>query len=71
MSKYRQIARLEPVIMVEGTLQKHDGVVNVVAEHLRPIQHHRKRTASTDAREPGQELRLTSGAAEPARTHLC
>ena len=37
--KYRQIARLEPVIIVEGTLQKHDGVVNIVAQQLRPIQH--------------------------------
>jgi error-prone DNA polymerase len=38
--RYRQIARLEPIIIVEGTFQQHDGVVNVVAEHLRPIQHH-------------------------------
>ena len=38
--KYRQIARLEPVIIVEGTLQKHDGIVNIVAQQLRPIQDH-------------------------------
>jgi error-prone DNA polymerase len=37
--KYRQIARLEPVIIVEGTLQKHDGIVNIVAQQLWPIQH--------------------------------
>ena len=37
--KYRQIARLEPVIVVEGTLQKHDGIVNIVAQQLWPIQH--------------------------------
>jgi error-prone DNA polymerase len=36
--KYRQIARLEPVIIVEGTLQKHDGTANIVAQQLRPIQ---------------------------------
>ena len=36
--KYRQIARLEPVIIVEGTLQKHDGIVNIVAQQLRPIK---------------------------------
>jgi error-prone DNA polymerase len=36
--RYRQIARLEPVIIVEGILQKHSGVVNVIAEHLRSIQ---------------------------------
>jgi error-prone DNA polymerase len=37
--RYRQIARLEPIIIVEGTLQQHDGIVNVVAGRLRPIQH--------------------------------
>jgi error-prone DNA polymerase len=37
--RHRQIARLEPIVIVEGTLQQHDGVINVVAEHLRPIQH--------------------------------
>jgi error-prone DNA polymerase len=36
--KYRQIARLEPVIIVEGTLQKHDGIVNIVAQQLLPIR---------------------------------
>jgi error-prone DNA polymerase len=39
--KYRQIARLEPVIIVEGTLQKHDGIVNIVAQQLRPIKQSR------------------------------
>ena len=37
--KYRQVARLEPIIVVEGILQKNDGVVNVVAERLHPIRH--------------------------------
>ena len=37
--KYRQVARLEPIIVVEGILQKNDGVVNVVAERLLPIRH--------------------------------
>ena len=37
--KYRQAARLEPVIVVEGTLQKHDGVVNVIARRLQPVPH--------------------------------
>jgi error-prone DNA polymerase len=40
--KYRQVARLEPIIVVEGILHKNDSVVNVVAEHLRSIQHHQE-----------------------------
>jgi error-prone DNA polymerase len=44
--KYRQIARLAPVIIVEGTLQKHDGIVNIVAQKLRPIHNsHRENEA--------------------------
>jgi len=50
--KYRQIARLEPVIMVEGTLQKHDGVVNIVAQQLRYIQ------PSYREKEPTQPMPL-------------
>lgn len=34
----RQAARLEPAIMVEGTLQKRDGVVNVLARRLQPVR---------------------------------
>ncbi len=35
--RYRQAARLEPAIVVEGTLQKHDGVVNIIARRLQPV----------------------------------
>jgi error-prone DNA polymerase len=31
---YRQIMRLEPLIMVEGTIQKEDGVVNLIAKRV-------------------------------------
>ncbi|MGD0236905.1 MAG: error-prone DNA polymerase [Syntrophorhabdales bacterium] len=31
---YRQIVRLEPLIMVEGTIQKEDGVVNLIAKRV-------------------------------------
>jgi error-prone DNA polymerase len=31
---YRQIVRLEPLIMVEGTIQKEDGVVNLIAKKV-------------------------------------
>jgi error-prone DNA polymerase len=36
--KYHEIARLEPFIVVEGTLQKKDGVVNIVAQHIRTLK---------------------------------
>jgi DNA polymerase III alpha subunit len=41
--KYRYIARMEPLIVVEGMLQKGDGVCNIVAERLIPLREERKR----------------------------
>jgi error-prone DNA polymerase len=41
--KYRQIARLEPFIVVEGILQKKDEVVNIVAQHIRTLKDERER----------------------------
>jgi error-prone DNA polymerase len=52
--KYRQIARLEPVIIVEGTLQKHDGIVNIVAQQLRPIRHSHKEKESPPSMPPNR-----------------
>ncbi|HUJ88753.1 MAG TPA: OB-fold nucleic acid binding domain-containing protein, partial [Syntrophorhabdales bacterium] len=31
---YRQIVRLEPLILIEGTIQKEEGVVNVIAKRV-------------------------------------
>src|SRR5271157_3846712 len=31
---YRQIVRLEPLILIEGTIQKEDGVTNVIAKRV-------------------------------------
>jgi error-prone DNA polymerase len=31
---YRQIVRLEPLILIEGTIQKEDGVVNLIARRI-------------------------------------
>ncbi|MBN2098069.1 MAG: error-prone DNA polymerase [Dehalococcoidia bacterium] len=45
--KYRQTVRLKPVIVVEGILQKHSGVVNVIAGHLQPIHHHQEELPQT------------------------
>ncbi len=36
--RYRQIVRLEPLLLVEGALERKDGVINVVAEKIRPIR---------------------------------
>ena len=36
--KYRYVARMEPFIVVEGLLQKRDGIVNIVAERLFPLR---------------------------------
>jgi len=36
--KYRHIARTEPFIVVDGTLQKKDGVTNVVEDRPSPTK---------------------------------
>jgi error-prone DNA polymerase len=41
--KYRQVARMEPFIVVEGVLQKKDGILNIVAERLIPLREERER----------------------------
>jgi error-prone DNA polymerase len=45
--KYRRIARMEPIIVVEGMLQKRDGIINIVAEHLLPLKDEQERQLST------------------------
>jgi len=35
--KYRYIARTEPLVLVEGTLEKKDGIINIIAECLCPL----------------------------------
>jgi error-prone DNA polymerase len=44
--KYRRIARMEPIIVVEGMLQKRDGIINVVADHLLPLRDEQERQRS-------------------------
>lgn len=36
--KYRYVARMEPLIVVEGVLQKKEGMANVIAERLIPLR---------------------------------
>ncbi|OGN98062.1 MAG: hypothetical protein A2Z77_03595 [Chloroflexi bacterium RBG_13_51_36] len=39
--RYRQVFRLEPLIVVEGTVQKRDGTLNIIARTLIPLRHFR------------------------------
>lgn len=36
--KYRYVTRMEPLIVVEGVLQKKQGMANVIAERLVPLR---------------------------------
>lgn len=40
--KYRYVVRTEPLLVVEGVLQKREGIVNVVAERLVPLRQERE-----------------------------
>ena len=35
--KYRYVERAEPLMLIKGRIQKRDGVINVIAEHLGPL----------------------------------
>ena len=35
--KYRYVERTEPLMLIEGQVQKRDGVINIIAEHLEPL----------------------------------
>ena len=35
--KYRYVERTEPLIIVKGQVQKRDGVINIIAEYLEPL----------------------------------
>ena len=41
--KYRYVVSTEPLLVVEGALQKREGIVNVVAERLVPLRQERER----------------------------
>jgi len=44
--KYRQVVKLEPLVVVEGKLQKRDGIANIVAERLTSLRQERQRQHS-------------------------
>ncbi len=41
--KYRQPIRLEPLLVVEGKLEKKDGIINIVADSITPLRLERMR----------------------------
>jgi len=41
--KYRQVFKLEPLILVEGAIQKRDKNLNIIAETLLPLRNERER----------------------------
>jgi error-prone DNA polymerase len=41
--RYRQVFKLEPLIVVEGIIQERDGSFNIVADTLVPLRNERKR----------------------------
>jgi len=41
--KYRYIARMEPLIVVEGVVQISEGIINIVAQRLAPLREERQR----------------------------
>jgi len=41
--KYRQVFKLEPLIVVKGAIQKRDGNLNIIADTLLPLHKERER----------------------------
>ena len=36
--RYRRVARLNPALLIRGKLERHDGVINLIAERIEPLQ---------------------------------
>jgi error-prone DNA polymerase len=46
-ARFRRVARSEPALIIRGTVEKVEGVINVVAEHIQPLRLASTTTAST------------------------
>lgn len=55
--KYHQAVRIEPLLVVEGLLQKKEGTVNIIAEYLMPLRNEaeRQRSIPSSWLQPSQE----------------
>lgn len=65
-NRYRQVARMEPLLVVEGILQKKDGTVNIVAERLIPLRHEAERQRSISPPPLSVQLSQERATAESA-----
>ena len=36
--RFRRVARSEPALLIRGTVEKVEGVINVIAEHIEPLR---------------------------------
>jgi error-prone DNA polymerase len=41
--KYRYLVRTEPLLVIQGVLQKREGIANIVADHLASLRQERER----------------------------
>jgi error-prone DNA polymerase len=37
-ARFRRVARSEPALLIRGTVEKVEGVINVIAEHIEPLR---------------------------------
>ena len=54
-ARFRRVAREAPAMMIRGRLERSEGVINIVAEHLAPLA----LPGSHDPRQPGLPLKLS------------
>jgi error-prone DNA polymerase len=47
-TRFRRVARAEPALAIRGTVEKVDGVINLIAEHIEPLA---LRTATIRSRD--------------------
>ncbi len=47
--KYRYIVRTEPLLMIEGELQRRDGISNILASHIAPLKHEKDKAEVSPA----------------------
>lgn len=47
--QYRYIVRTEPLLMIEGDLQRRDGITNILANHIAPLKHDKEKSGVAPA----------------------
>ena len=64
--KYRRVARMEPLLVVEGILQKKGATINILAERLIPLRHEAERQRSISSPPLSLQLSRETTTAESA-----